>query len=154
MYVLYILFMLFILLVFVCISKYLYVICIGTYQYILVLVCILWNGLYWYAFAYNGTICTYWWVLVGTCLYLCVLVLTYCVLVCFGMYCMCKRYLYVLVSISQYFMYWPAILVCMVCIACIGIYCIVLKFVCIVWYVLYALVCVELYLYVLICIDL
>ena len=52
----------------------------------------------------------YWCVLVGALLYLCVLVLTDCVLVCFGMYSMYNRYLYVLVSMSQYFMYWPAVI--------------------------------------------
>ena len=68
--------------------------CIGMYNmHWYVLVCVVCNGLYWYVFACNGTngivhIDEYW-------LYLCVLL-------CFGMYCMYKRYLYVLVSINQY----------------------------------------------------
>ena len=83
-----------------------------------VLVCIVCNGLYWYVFACNGTngivhIDEYW-------LYLCVLL-------CFGMYCMYKRYcMYWSVLISI----WPAVLqiVCTV-----GTY----------WQYLYVFACVD-----------
>ena len=71
--------------------------CIGMYNmHWYVLVCVVCNGLYWYVFACNGTngivhIDENWFYL--------------CVLLCFGMYCMYKRYLYILVSISQYLPY-------------------------------------------------
>ena len=53
---------------------------------------------------WEDTFCTYWWVLVGTWLYLSVLVLTDCVLVCFGMNCLYRGICmyWSLVSISQY----------------------------------------------------
>ena len=110
--------------------------CIGMYyMYWYVLVCIVCNGLYWYAFACIEANCTYWWVLVGTWLYLCVLVLTdfqrvcchideywlvldcicvyqyvltlyWCVLPCIvSIRGVCKGF----VSVSQYFMHWPAL---------------------------------------------
>ena len=88
----------------VCICKYwskLYIL-MSIGRYLTVFVC---TGTYWLS---TGVL-SYWWVLVGTWLYLCVPVRTDFVLVCFAMYCKYKTCLYGFVSVSQYFMHWPAL---------------------------------------------